>query len=321
MEVKEIISALIAFLFGLIAKFIYDLWSERRKRKSLLIRKTVLTSFTLGSLEKDIREKLEVLYNHLPITSIQLVRVSMENSGSATIKNQAITIRFGDKAKIIGEPQSNSSSEDLRYIKFDLENPNQNRKRILFELLRKGAKISWDFAVINHNETDFIVEHGISKFDKESEDSDLDVISIITNEKTGLDVSGRVRNIIILMVFTQIVSLLRDAFVVGMPYLHDIATLISNILIITIWVFLIQEIARSVIPIMKWISEVFSQKEPLKIVIEGSVEESNIAVSTDNSSGISINSMKFDKEILRNFLKAIESPKKLPKPSSHKAQK
>ena len=307
MELKDIISALVAFLFGLLAKFIYDIWSERRKRKTLLIRKSTLTSFTLGSLEKDIREKIEVLFEKHPIKSIQLVRVSMENSGFSAIKNQAVTIKFGDKAQIIGEPISKSSSEDLRYIKYDYSASTFNKRRILFELLRKGAKVSWDFAVINHDQNDFIVEHGISKNDKEITDNDLDVVSTIANEKISPDLSGRIKRIFTYLIFTQIMVLLRDSFLQNML---QIAAPVINAATIIIWILLIQEVTKSIIPITEWLRETFSPKEKsFQITIEGDVTDSNIIIGDTNS----INTAKFDQKVLREFLDVLDSQNEKPK--------
>ena len=120
MDQKEIVSALVAFILGLLAKIIYDVWSDRRKRKTLLITKTILSSFTLGSLDEGIRNQIDVLYNNRSIESVRLLRVDLENNGSLAVKNQAITVRFADDARIVGEPNSDSSTEDLRNVELDM---------------------------------------------------------------------------------------------------------------------------------------------------------------------------------------------------------
>lgn len=309
MDQQEFFSALLAFLLGLLAKFIYDIWNERRKRKTLFISKTTISSFTLGSLEKDIREQIEVYYKKLPITSIKLIRVNIENTGWAAIRNQVITIRFSKDAQIIGEPTSDSSSENLRYVETDKDNLSSNTRRFLIKLLRKDASLSWNVAVINHTDNDFVVEHGISTLDKDITESDIDVSSTITNQKIALDVASRFRRIITYSILTQIVALTRDSFVFGF---QDLAKPIMNVVIIFMLAFLIREFAQSITPILEWINGTLANLSPktdMDFAVSGSVSESTIAIST-NTGHITMVHQPINqkrKEVLEGSLVPIES--------------
>lgn len=294
MDQNEFISALVAFVLGLLAKFIYDIWSERRKRKSLLITKTTLSSFTLGELDDDIRNQINVNYQHHSIKSIQIVRVHLENNGTSAIKNQAVTVRFEEQAQIIGEPKSDSSSEDLRYVEFDNSIPQLNTRRILVNLLRKSSSLSWDFVVINHGQNDFNVEHGIAKLDKDAIESDLNVTSTISSEKVSLDVVDRIRRIIVYIILIKIAGVFRDSFTFGM---QEISRPVMNILIIWGWFLVIREINQSIIPIMGWVRDVFTPQKDITITSQ----DSTIAMSLE--SGVStISNTGLDEDTLKALL-------------------
>ena len=305
MDQNEIVSALVAFMLGLLAKIIYDVWGDRRKRRSLVITKTVLSAFTLSSLDEGIRDQMEVSFNHHPIDSVRLLRVEVENRGSAAVKNQALTVRFSDKAQIVGEPNSESSTEDLRYIEIDNNATAINSRRIKINLLRKGSQLAWNFAVINHELDDFVVEHGISDFDEKFPVSDLEVSSNITSEKISPDVTSRIRRIFVYLLLTQITSLISGSFVFG---LQEILRPIGNLLTIFIWVLLIKEIVVGVVPILEWIRSVSSRQEIVEI--SGDITSSNIAVATKTGSA-RLSSSIFDKNTLRAILEQAEALSKM----------
>lgn len=313
MEQNELISALIAFLLGLLAKFIYDIWSERRKKKSLFITKTTVNSFTLGNLEKEIRNQIEVTYKNHPIKSVQIVRVDVENNGFSAAKNQSISVRFGSEAKIIGEPKSESSSEDLRYVDYDpIISPNS--RRILVKLLRKGTRLSWNFTVINHTQNDFIVEHGVASLDKDVTDSDLDVSSAISNEKISLDVVSRIRRILVYIVLIKISMLFRDSFTFGM---QELSRPVMNVLIIWMWFLVIQEINRGIVPFVEWVKEFTNPQKTIEINNASLSEGSNIMISTDQGdTKPSITKLELDKKILQELLEKSDTKKSLPKKTS-----
>lgn len=224
MSEEDLFRALLAFLLGLAAKFIYDIWAERRRRKSLVFSKVVLSSFSISSLEDQLREQTQVLYQGYQVNSIHLVRVRIRNAGYASIKSQAFTVRFGEKAKIIGNPAISGSSEDLRFIEPDLSRTG-NERRFIVHLIQKGHEIVFDFAVINHESPNFEIEPGIDLKDAKSmDDTDLDVVPTITGEKIGIDFIQTVTRFVSIALLIPIMYLIRsfleglDGSMFSVPY-------------------------------------------------------------------------------------------------------
>jgi hypothetical protein len=188
MSKEKLVSALVAFVLGLLAKFIYDVWEERRKRKQIVLKKSVISKFNPNELEEGIRESTQVLYQGRNINSIQIVHVEVENKSASALRNQAITVRFSDQAQILNvEQDSETTSEDLRYVALDPQTES-HKKRYILQLLRKDSHIGWNFTVINHRASDFVVEHGVAS--TEAKKTDLDVETLITADKTQLDLGA-----------------------------------------------------------------------------------------------------------------------------------
>jgi hypothetical protein len=254
---EKLIAALVAFILGLLAKFIYDMWNDRRKRKSLIFVKTIISSFTLSDLEKDIREQTQVIYSGHPVRSIHLVRVEVENDGSVALANQAFTVRFSKDAQIIGEPQSKSSEEDLKFVERDLSSDKQNSLRFIIKLLQKRRRLSWDLAVINHTDSDFVVEHGIAATDEKLEGVDLDVFSTITNEKAKIDLIGRIRRILVLVMSIPIVIIIQKLIAFALDYFNSNFSIfpIANIAILWLLLLVVRDIWRLIKPLMSLLTK------------------------------------------------------------------
>ena len=201
MELKDVIPGLIAFITGLLAKIIYDIWVERRKKKAILYSKKVIGSFSMNLLSENIRKRTQVLFDNSNIDSVQIIKVSIENDGGSSVRNQAFTVRFGEKATILGTPITDSSSEDLRYIKA-VQGDGPNSYRFTVNLLQTKRKLSWDFTVINNDQGTIKIEPGINSQKEDFSDTDLDVAFALSEEKAANDLISQLKNtLIILSVF------------------------------------------------------------------------------------------------------------------------
>lgn len=208
MTTQEIFPALLAFLFGLLAKFLYDLWAESRQKKSIVFTKKVINSFSVNMLEEKLRERAEVLFDQKAIKSVHIVSVEVENAGLRAVKNQAFTVRFSDKAQILGVPTSKSSSEDLRYVKD--EQVEKNAHRFVIHLLQKRRKLAWEFVVINTDTKDFIIEHGISPQSSDFTDADLDVGSTVISSKIQLDLVSQIKRALFIVFLTVALTIVTE---------------------------------------------------------------------------------------------------------------
>jgi len=206
MSTSEVIAAFLAFLLGLLAKFLYDLWVESRQKKALVFTKKLVSSFSISSLGANLRERTEVLFDKQPVASVQVVSVEVENSGRRAVKNQSFTVRFGERASILGTPKNLSASEDFRYVQEEKVTGTENAYRYVIKLLQKNRKLQWEFAVINNEKGEFSVEHGIASTKEDFSDADLDVGSVVVSSKAQLDLMSQIRRTLLFLVSIAIVS-------------------------------------------------------------------------------------------------------------------
>jgi predicted flap endonuclease-1-like 5' DNA nuclease len=248
----QILLTVLAYAFGLLSKILYDLWDERRRKKSLLFTKSVLASFSAGMLEEDLREQVEVRYQGRSIKSIQMVEVGVENNGHAVVKSQSFTVKFGEEAQILGQPESDSSPEDLRYVHRDQSVDASNQRRFVIDLLQKGRRVSWNFIVINQGNEDFSIHPGVA--DKNVEEVDFDVETAITKERARLNLADRIKRSVYILVGILTLAVLRGFFVRSS---QEMIILIFNIVIISSSIWLADEITKTILPLMNWISDTF----------------------------------------------------------------
>lgn len=250
MTTEEVVKTLVTFLLGLLAKVIYDIWAERRKKKAIILRKSVISAFNQSGLEEAIRKSTDVFYQGHKIESIQVVHVEVENSGKSAVRNQALTIRFSDQATILNvEPDSQTTSEDLRYVETDSQAA-PNAKRYIIKLLRKDCRMGWNLTVINHNQSEFAVEHGVAS--TVAAETDLDVESLITSGKTRADLAKRVYRVILLLISIRVLALLQGILPVGFV---DLAKPVFTLLIIGVWIFIIREVQELLVPLFNWLED------------------------------------------------------------------
>jgi len=88
--------AVFTFVLGLISKLLYDLWQQRKTKKTLLLTKGIASSFLREDLEENIRPDTKVSYKGHPIDSICIARVEVENSCSSPLRNQTCTVTFSE---------------------------------------------------------------------------------------------------------------------------------------------------------------------------------------------------------------------------------
>ncbi len=301
MPKEELAAALVAFLLGLLAKFLYDIWSDRRKRKSLVFVKTVVSSFNLNSLEEDLREQTQVIYTGHPVKSIHLVRVEVENSGFLAVANQAFTVRFSKDAQIIGEPQSESSEEDLRFVERDLSSDKQNSRRFIIKLLQKSRQLSWDLTVINHEQSDFVVEHGIATTDEKLEGVDVDVSSTITSEKAQIDLIGRIRRVLVLLISIPVIIITRELITFSLDYFEWNFPIvpITNIAIVWLLLLVIRDIWQSIEPLVSLLNK--RDTDTASIISIDHIEGSTIGIASQEA-GITQTSNGLDDKIVQTLL-------------------
>lgn len=298
MTPRDLVAAVFAFLLGLLAKFVYDLWSESRKKKYLEFTKTIQSSFSINKIAEDLRKQIQVLYEGQAINSIHLVRVDVENTSLSAISNQTFTVRFSELAHIIGDPQSDSSSEDLRFVEADTETDAPNLRRFIIRRILKGRRLSWVFAVVNHDETKKIeVEHGTLE---EASGEDLNVEPTEKEEKAQLDLEERLRRIVTFLILVPIVVLLRNALS-AVPGSEPLLVPFFSGLLTVVWLILLSLIIGTISPLMNWLRGLRASGEYVggDLISIGNITTSRgVAIGEAASAQL----LQLDEEVLRRLL-------------------
>jgi hypothetical protein len=275
MTFQEIISGLFAFLLGLIAKFIYDLWVDRRQRQALTFTKKTLSSFSSDILGEGLRDRTQLLFSNVPVRSIQIVVVEVENTGSRAVKNQAFTVRFDDKARILGKPRELTSSEDFRFVQEEKIENEDNVYRFKIHLLQKRRRLSWEFVVIDNLSGKFVVEHGVAAEGDNLTDVDLDVSSVITTSRAQLDLIGQVRRSVSILIGIAIIGSIRD---IAISFLGNFTSALLNPIIILLLLILFYNTQKAIAPLLELLRSLGESRESgsLMTVHGGIVTLSNL---------------------------------------------
>jgi predicted flap endonuclease-1-like 5' DNA nuclease len=243
-------------------------------------------------LEEDLQKQLEVRYQGYPIKSIHLIEMGVENSGHAVVKNQTFTVKFSADAQILGELESESSPEDLRYIRRDRSADSGNQRRFVIDLLQKGRSVTWKFIVINQQNQDFHIYPGV--VEKDEEKVDFDVETAVTEERIQVNLVQRIKRIVYLIIGTLALMVLREVFT---PPLRNLIVPMFNLLIGGLLMWAAQQASDTVIPFMNWIRETREAAEKP----EYDVDISNCAYALVGP-GNSLKAITGFDEVLRDIL-------------------
>lgn len=243
--------AIFTFILGLISKFLYDIWSQRRAKKNILFEKSIVTSFTREQLEESIRPNTKVTYSGHDIDSICVARVEAKNVCSSPLRNQVYTVEFSEGAKILGEPKLVECTEDQKFIIHDSDNDTDESRKFIMMLLRPKRQVVWDFTVINHK-GDFSVKHSIQSKTDEFSEADLDVepiYSIEGNRQAELSLELRLITIVTLLIAVQIANLINNSFP---RFLDIVVNPVINLIQISLWLLIIGVSAKTIKPLLDW---------------------------------------------------------------------
>lgn len=241
MKPEDIISAVVAFLLGLLSKLVYDLWADRRKKQELTFYKRTVSSFSTSMLGDKLRDSTALLFSGERVQSIQLVSVEVENTGSRAVRNQAFTVRFDEKARILGMPKSLSTSEDMRFVQVEELSAQENAYRFNIQLLQKKHRLGWEMAVVDNTSGIINIEHGLATSISDLNEVDLDVSSVVTGSKAQLDALGRIRRMLVILVGIFAVAVIRDTLT---SMVTPAVTAVLNAAIIIMLLVFLQNVLR-----------------------------------------------------------------------------
>lgn len=244
---EQILLAILAFIFGLLSKFIFDIWDEKRKRQSLTFTKRTISSFSATQLGKELAEQTKLYFNEEIVESIQIVSIQVENTGASAVRKQAFSVHFDEMARILGTPESKSSSEDLRFVNVERVQHKMNSYRFSIDILQKGRKLAWKFVVVDNLSSEIKIEHGLAAASlSDLEEVDLDVNSVIVSSRAQLDLIGRLKVILGLLVGILALYITKD--IAGILQENEAVIILNSIMVALLLVLIY--VGASTIPLM-----------------------------------------------------------------------
>lgn len=321
---QEILSALLAFALGLLSKFLYDFWADKRRKQEITFTKKTLSSFSVSALGERLRDRTQVVYNAEPVQSIQLVTVELENTGSRAVKNQAFTVRFDDGSRILGQPKSLTSSEDMRFVKEERFSDKPNIYRFNIQLLQRGHRLSWEFAVVDNLSGNITIEPGVATTGDNLNEVDLDVESVVTGSKAQLDLIGQVKRSIALLVWIVVIEVLKNIAIGLLDSLGvgNIAATLLNTIIVTLLLIFLYNISNMVAPLIEIIRSLSESKGTLMTVHGGAVSINDF-VGRDRVTSMSTTNMAqmaISNELTQKFAQIYKKIDELPETTGFRSE-
>lgn len=140
----HLIELVMAFL-ALVGAFVIFSWEREVKQ----LRIVFLGTTSLVKVEKSIEEDIEMTYRGLPITSLSLVQVRIENAGNQTIRETEYSVpikfEFPSQTEIVGpvEVECNFSGSEISV------QTEQNIATLPSVMLNEGDQMTIGFLLVN----------------------------------------------------------------------------------------------------------------------------------------------------------------------------
>ncbi|MEO0534856.1 MAG: hypothetical protein AAF215_13450 [Cyanobacteria bacterium P01_A01_bin.123] len=96
-----IILAVVSAIFGFLASFLIERINKRSEPRAQISYSKIIKSGIIGILEKDIEDKISVLYAGKPAKNMFYALFDIENTGNQQVKNQEIRFEFTDNSEIL----------------------------------------------------------------------------------------------------------------------------------------------------------------------------------------------------------------------------
>lgn len=197
---EKFVYSIFGAVLTLIVTIISNYANERHKLKHRVRKQLsydISTKKDLVEIEKDIRDKVKVLYNGELINNLYYVSCDIENSGNAVIKNQYIRFEFPTETKII-DPFFDPLPE--REIGLQEERcPELNTYELRYKIghLERGQLVGYRFILTSNNPT---VEPKLHPFNE-----DGDVILVPKSKSKSYEEKNDITSFITLYLYLLII--------------------------------------------------------------------------------------------------------------------
>jgi hypothetical protein len=207
-------SAICGGVVGFLVSFANELIKKRREPKKQISYSKVVRDEIAGSIEKDVEDKISILYNGKPATNIVYVLFDIENTGNQQIRDQKMRFTFPDDSKILDvffHPKI--VDQELTPKELIGESRGGHDRKYNIDIIKPKERLGFRFIVQGSS------KKMIQDFDFRS-DNDDDVSVIKVEDKRVLDDVERVREFfttsffcIVLIPLTR--NLLQDIMPIG----------------------------------------------------------------------------------------------------------
>lgn len=272
-----VILAVVSGIVGFLANFAIERLKEKNQPKKQISYSKIIKSGIVGNIEKDIEDKIRILYNGRPTQNIFYVFFDIENTGNQQVKNQEIRFEFTNKSEILDvfhEPQRIEPEMELN----ELPEPSlgKHEKKFMIGTLKPKEKLGFRFIVQGSQNEPLVLEHHTK--------NDDDVNFIKVEDKRTVDDIEQIRSFLWnWLVAFVLFPLMQKVF----PYfLSELISPLLSLGSLVIFSFFIlpnlDSFIKSVVNLVKKKQSDIQKSEKVGLlVMGGSVNVENFSVSSD----------------------------------------
>jgi len=231
-----IIIAIVAAILGFLASVAVESIKKRSEpRKQISYSQDIKTGI-VGSIEKDIENKVSILYGGKPAKNKFYVLFDMENTGNLQVRNQEIRFEFLEGSEVLDvffEPQKIPAEMDFEEVK--LPNLCENEKKYKIGTMKPQEKFGFRF-ILQTSENKIVTLKYYTK-------SDEDVSFIAREAKKVSDDIDQIKAFSsLLLIFFVLLPLLQNLWsrnIFIYPLLRELGELVVSLIALVCFVFIL----------------------------------------------------------------------------------
>jgi len=143
-----VILAVVSGIIGFLANFVIERVKKKSEPRKQISYSQEVKSGIVGEIEKDIEDKIGILYNGRPAKNMVYALFDIENTGNKQVKNQEIRFEFTDDSEILDVfyyPQKIEPEMELKEL--TESNLGKHQKRFRIGVIKPKEKLGFRFIV------------------------------------------------------------------------------------------------------------------------------------------------------------------------------
>ena len=278
-----IIVAVVSGIFGFLASFMIESIKKRSEPKKQISYRQLIKSGIVGSIEKDIEDKISILYNDRVTQNMFYCLFDIENTGNKQIKNQEIRFEFIGNVEILDVFYSPRRIEpEMEFKELSESSLGKNERKFTIGFIKPKDKLGFRFIVQgSKNESlDF-------KYHTKNNDDDVNFIKV--EEKKVSDDIEQARSflmycLIAFVLFPLTINVLNSVGLGGFskPVFSLCSLIVFGFLILPSLENFIKSVINLLSEALKGQFEIQSDKIGFLVTGSSDVKVGNISMSFDN---------------------------------------